>query len=681
MNILTMGLDNLSGIGEKRRKEFSLMGVKSVYDLLYYFPARYQDRSVFSEIDSVYEGKEVCIKATLKSKIKNIRVRKNLLIAQGRIFDDSGEMDVIWYNNRFIEKTLKAGESYVFFGKISLKDKKQVFINPVTEQIKNTETYTGKIIPVYKTSGNINQKTIQKAVNDALSLSKGLLTDVIPKSVREKYEIYDIEKAINNVHFPESEESAIKARKRFVFEELFLFQASLYKIRQNMSEGGIKFIDTDTTSFREKFGYKFTNAQEKVSLQIKKDFASGKAMKRLIQGDVGSGKTAICFEGAYLSAKNGFQTAIMAPTEILARQHYEKAQKQLGEFSIGLLTSSVKKSEKIKILQQVKNGEIDILIGTHALIEADVTFKNLALVIADEQHRFGVRQRQKLIEKGENPHLMVMTATPIPRTLSIIMYGDLNVSVIDELPPGRQKIKTYLVGEAMHERVYSFIKKQAEMGQKTYVVCPMVEENEQENLKSAVNYSKLLAEKLLPLKVGLIHGKMKDTEKNEAMDNFKSGDTTVLVSTTVIEVGVDVPSAGIMVIENAERFGLSQLHQLRGRVGRGGNEAFCIMFTSSKSNETIKKLRVIESSTDGFYISEQDLLLRGPGDYFGTRQSGLPPIKNSNPISEVELLYKSKEAWEMVVNKTLEVTDTEKQLIIAGIENMVSEENNCNIIN
>ena len=681
MNIFNMPLTSLSGIGDKRCEEFKFLGINNVYDLLFHFPVRYQDRSEFVSVDRLCEGMEVCVKATLKNRIKNIRVRKSMLISQGVIFDDGGEIGVVWYNNRFIEKSLRSGNEYIFFGKVTKNQNKLILSNPTVETIKNEKVFAGKILPVYKINAGITQKVMQKAIMDAIDKSKGMLPEVLPKCVRERFELLGIEEAVKNVHFPETEENALRARRRFVFEELFLFQAGLYKMRAGEANNGIIYADLNCDGFYKNLGFEYTNAQKKVSKQIKLDFKSGQAMKRLIQGDVGSGKTAIAFEGVYLTAQNGYQSAMMAPTEILARQHYLKAKKSMPHLNIELLTSSVKKAEKTRILDSLQNGECDVLIGTHALIEPDVVFKNLALVVADEQHRFGVRQRQKLIEKGENVHLMLMTATPIPRTLSIIMYGDLNVSVIDELPPGRQQIKTYLVGESMHERIYNFIKKQAENKSQTYVVCPMVEESDTQNLKSAVEYSSLLAKKLYPLKVGLLHGKMKDAEKTQVMDAFKNAEFDVLVSTTVIEVGVDVPNASLMVIENAERFGLSQLHQLRGRVGRGNKESFCILIANTKNDETIRKLRVIESSTDGFYISEQDLLLRGPGDYFGTRQSGLPPLKNANPTSEVELLYKTKEAYEMIVNNTLVITEQEKALIDFGIKNMYNMDNNCNIIN
>ncbi len=681
MNIFNMPLTCLSGIGEKRKNEFSLLGINCVYDLLFNFPLRYQDRSEFASIDSLCEGMEICVKATLKNRIKNIRVRQSMLISQGSIFDDSGEIGVVWYNNRFMEKSLRSGTEYIFFGKVTKNQNKLVLSNPTVETLKNEKAFTGKILPVYKVTKGITQKVMQKAVMDALDKCKGMVSEVLPLCIREKFELMGIEEAIKNVHFPQTEVNALKARRRFVFEELFLFQAGLYKMRSGEINNGVVYDNLDSEGFYEKLGFKYTNAQKKVSEQIKLDFKSGKAMKRLIQGDVGSGKTAIAFEGIYLSALNGFQSALMAPTEILARQHYLKAKAAMPHLKIELLTSSVKKSEKMRIIEEVKNGECDVLVGTHSLIEPDVVFNNLAFVVADEQHRFGVRQRQRLIEKGENVHLMVMTATPIPRTLSIIMYGDLNVSVIDELPPGRQQIKTYLVGDSMHERIYNFIKKQAENGSQSYVVCPMVEESDTQNLKSAVEYSNVLSQKLHPLKVGLLHGKMKEAEKVSVMDSFKNGEFDVLVSTTVIEVGVDVPNASLMVIENAERFGLSQIHQLRGRVGRGTKESFCVLIANTKSQEAISKLRVIEASTDGFYISEQDLLMRGPGDYFGTRQSGLPPLKNANPVSEVELLYKTKEAWEMIVNGSFMISETENKLIDFGIKNMYSMDNNCNIIN
>ena len=663
MNIMNMPITGLKGIGPKKAEQFYKKGINCVYDLLSYLPSRYEDRGTVSFIENLTVGESVCIKAKITSPVRVMRIRKSLTITRTTVADDSGEIILCWYNQKYIDKALKYDEYYTFFGKISKGRSGLEMVNPVLESMDKEGKYTGKIIPVYHGIMPISQKGFISAQETALEQGGSVLVSFLPEALEKKYNLLNVYDATKNIHFPENEEMLIKARERFAFEKFFHFQTAMRMLRSKEKEKGIIFSDVNTDEFEKNLPFNLTNAQKKVIDAVKKDLISGKASKRLVQGDVGSGKTVVAVIMAYLAVKNGYQATIMAPTEILAKQHFITFSKMLPDLKIECLTSSVTKKNKELICEKLSKGEIDILIGTHALIEDNVVFKNLGYVICDEQHRFGVNQRVKLIEKGDNPHLAVMTATPIPRTLSLVLYGDLNPSVIDELPPGRQKIKTYLLNEGYRAKAYGFVKEQIKNGGQAYVVCPLVEENEELDLKSATEFAKELEKDLENVRVGLLHGKMKDAEKTKVMDDFKNKEFDVLVSTTVVEVGVDVPNATVMVIENAERFGLSQLHQLRGRVGRGERQSYCFMFAKTGNMQTIERLKVIEKSTDGFYISEQDLKMRGPGDFFGSRQSGLPEIKGIFGEPDMEILEKTTEAVNLLVDKKLTITENERKLL------------------
>ncbi len=663
MNIMNMPITELKGIGSKKAEQFYKKGINCVYDLLSYLPSRYEDRGTVSLIENLTVGESVCIKAKITSPVRVMRIRKSLTITRTTVADDSGEIILCWYNQKYIDKALKYDEYYTFFGKISKGKSGLEMVNPVLESMDKEGKYTGKIIPVYHGIMPISQKSFISAQETALEQGGSVLVSFLPEALEKKYNLLNVYDATKNIHFPENEEMLIKARERFAFEKFFHFQTAMRMLRSKEKEKGIIFSDVNTDEFEKNLSFNLTNAQKKVIDAVKMDLISGKASKRLVQGDVGSGKTVVAVIMAYLAVKNGYQATIMAPTEILAKQHFITFSKMLPDLKIECLTSSVTKKNKELICEKLSKGEIDILIGTHALIEDNVVFKNLGYVICDEQHRFGVNQRVKLIEKGDNPHLAVMTATPIPRTLSLVLYGDLNPSVIDELPPGRQKIKTYLLNEGYRAKTYGFVKEQIKNGGQAYVVCPLVEENEELDLKSATEFAKELEKDLENVRVGLLHGKMKDAEKTKVMDDFKNKEFDVLVSTTVVEVGVDVPNATVMVIENAERFGLSQLHQLRGRVGRGERQSYCFMFAKTGNMQTIERLKVIEKSTDGFYISEQDLKMRGPGDFFGSRQSGLPEIKGIFGEPDMEILEKTTEAVNLLVDKKLTITENERKLL------------------
>lgn len=663
MNIMNMPITGLKGIGPKKAEQFYKKGINSVYDLISYLPSRYEDRGAVSYIENLTVGESVCIKARITAPVRVMRVRKSLTITRTTAADDSGEIILCWYNQKYIDKALKYDEIYTFYGKISKGKSGLEMVNPVVESMEKEGKYTGKIIPVYHGIMPISQKSFISAQEEALKQGESVLVSFLPEVLEKKYNLLNVYDATKNIHFPENEEMLIKARERFAFEKFFHFQTAMRMLRSKEKEKGIIFNDVNTDAFEKSLPFNLTDAQKKVVNAVKKDLVSGKASKRLVQGDVGSGKTVVAVIMAYLAVKNGYQATVMAPTEILAKQHFITFSKMLPDLNIECLTSSVTKKNKEIICEKLSRGEINVLIGTHALIEDYVVFKNLGYVICDEQHRFGVNQRVKLIEKGDNPHLAVMTATPIPRTLSLVLYGDLNPSVIDQLPPGRQKIKTYLLNEGYRVKAYGFVKEQIKNGGQAYVVCPLVEENEELDLKSATEFAKELEKDLENVRVGLLHGKMKDAEKTKVMDAFKNKEFDVLVSTTVVEVGVDVPNATVIIIENAERFGLSQLHQLRGRVGRGERQSYCFMFAKTGNMQTIERLKVIEKSSDGFYISEQDLKMRGPGDFFGSRQSGLPEIKGIFGEPDMEILEKTTEAVNLLVDKKLIITENERKLL------------------
>lgn len=660
-NLFSVPVTDIKGVGEKRREQLNKSGIYSVYDLLSFYPSKYDDRRAFSTIDKLYENQTICVTGWLKGSIRTYRKSRGFSISSGNIADETGVLPCVWYNMPYIDKVYKPNNLYVFYGKIQKSARGLQMVNPVVEAIDDGNVM-GKIVPIYPKCSGFSEKTLQKMLLDAINTYKDDVLDSIPESVSESFKLMPHKEMLKNIHFPEDYKTLLKARERVIFEEFFMFQMSIAKLKHSGKKKAEK-LDTSSTDFENRLPFKLTDAQQKVVNEIKGDLRSGFAMNRLLQGDVGSGKTVVAAYSIDVAVKNGFQTALMAPTEILATQHFNSFKKFFPHEEIALLTSSTPKKNKAEIKQKIKDGKIKIAIGTHALIEEDVEFSNLGLVITDEQHRFGVSQRTKLSEKGLSPHVLVMTATPIPRTLGLIMYGDLDISVIDKLPPGRQEIKTYCVNEGYRNRVYGFLKNQIESGGQAYIICPLVEESESINAKNVTDFAEELTRDFPDIKIGLLHGKMKEKEKAEVMDAFAENKISVLVSTTVIEVGVDVPNATLMVIENAERFGLSQLHQLRGRVGRGSKQSYCILFGNTKNPETIQRLKVIESSTDGFFISEKDLELRGPGDFFGTRQHGLPALKTANPMEDTALLYKAKEAVDALLKGTLKATAEEKKLL------------------
>ncbi len=663
----------LNGVGPQRAKILEKKGIKTVEDLLYYFPRDYEDRTKFCEIRDIKDGENACISATVYSPAREAQIRKNFTIYSMTVFDESGQLKVLWYNNRFVKGAFKTGDKVLFYGKVNVRGRHKEIENPVYEK-EEKQHFIGKIVPIYPLSKNLTQKMVATLMEEAIKRA-GELEEYLPSGIRKKYGICEINFAMKNIHFPENFSNYQSARKRFVFEELLLLRLALMKRRVN-NQNALRtpFADTECVGeFIKTLPYQLTKAQTRAISEICADFAKNTAMNRLLEGDVGSGKTVVAAAGMYVAFKNGFQSAIMAPTEILAFQHFECFSQFFDgtDIKIAFLTKSTK--NKQKMYEDIKNGVYDIIIGTNALISDKVIYKNLGFAVTDEQHRFGVSQRAELTEKGENPNSLIMTATPIPRTLSLILYGDLDISVLDELPPGRKPVLTYAVGEDMRKRVYAFLEKNVKSGMQAYVVCPLIEESETQDLKNAKELFEKLSKYFRGIKFGLMHGKMKAEEKDSVMRDFLDKKIDVLVSTTVIEVGVNVPNSNIMIIENAERFGLATLHQLRGRVGRAGEQAYCIMI-AEKSGELVKKrMETMCRSNDGFYISEQDLKLRGPGDFFGTRQHGLPEMKIANLVSDTDILKLADSAAEDIIKKSEQISPYEEKILFEKVGNVIPE--------
>ncbi len=643
-------LQYLKGVGESRAALFKKLGIITVGDVITHYPREYEDRSKLKKLIELQDGDQCSFMGTIASKPVLSRPRKGLSVLRASIRDDTGIINATWFNQPYLKDIFRPGDKYLFYGKITRRRTFEV-LNPVYEKTDEAgPVNTCRIIPIYPSTGKLTQNVIRAVIRNALEYAGDSIDDILPQWVRDVYGLAGASYAVRNIHYPDNDEAFLKARERLVFEELFLLQTALMSLKavSEKSESGIRFgAGDDVKRFMESLPFKLTNAQIRVFSEIERDMESPRVMNRLVQGDVGSGKTIVALLALVKAAKSGYQGAFMAPTEILAGQHYVTINKLLAPLGIrtALLTGSISAKESKRIIEQIGSGETDIVIGTHALLEKKVVFKKLGLVVTDEQHRFGVRQRAVLGSKGDNPDVLVMTATPIPRTLALILYGDLDISIIDELPPGRKKVKTYAVDSSMRDRINNFIRKQVSEGRQVYIVCPLVEESDSVEARSASELSAELAKKTFSdLRVGMIHGKMKSSEKEDVMSRFAAGDIDILVSTTVIEVGVNVGNATLMVVENAERFGLSQLHQLRGRVGRSEHQSYCILFNDSKSEVARERMKVMETTSDGFVISEKDLELRGPGDFFGTRQHGIPDLKIANLYRDTDILKKAQEA-------------------------------------
>lgn len=644
-------LRELKGVGEKTEKLFQKIGITTAEELLRYYPRTYDIYEEPVEIASAEEDKTVSIRATIATSIYINQIR-NLQVLTTTVADVSGRLPVAWFNAPYLRGTLKKGSVFILRGKIIRKKGRPQMEHPEIFTPAAYEEIIHSMQPVYGLTKGLSNKMITKLVHQILD-TRPLHGEYLPEEIRERYQLADANYAIRTIHFPKNMQELLTARKRLVFDEFLLFVLAIQLLKEKTEEAPNTFPMKPvwtTEEIIEGLPYDLTGAQKNVWHEIERDLSGHKLMSRLVQGDVGSGKTVIAFLAMVLSAENGFQSALMVPTEVLANQHYEGFLRLMEEQNIAschpvLLTGSTTARQKREIYQKIADGEVNVIIGTHALIQEKVEYKNLGLVITDEQHRFGVRQREALTTRGNPPHVLVMSATPIPRTLAIILYGDLDISIIDELPAKRLPIKNCVVGTSYRPKAYSFIEKQVQMGRQAYVICPMVEESEGLEAENVTDYARKLQE-VLPgeIKVEILHGKMKPKEKNRIMEAFASGEIQVLVSTTVVEVGVNVPNATVMMVENAERFGLAQLHQLRGRVGRGEHQSYCIFIQGNNEENTSKRLKILNESNDGFYIAGEDLKLRGPGDLFGIRQSGLMEFKIGDIYNDAGILKNASEA-------------------------------------
>jgi ATP-dependent DNA helicase RecG len=635
----------IKGVGPKRAELFYKLGIFTVRDLFYHAPRRYIDRSIFTKIADLHSGQDVTVIGKVSGKSVNY-ARRGFTIFNLMISDESGFLPVKWFNQPYLKDRFEAGQTVVLSGSAKY-DRGMSLLNPEYEIIDAEDAeliHTGRIVPLHPSTAGLSARQIRTVLKAAMEGHLSDLTESLPEAVIQNRGLMPLKNSVQEIHFPQSAQFAQKARERLAFEELFYLQILLLQRRKNFSRLA-RAVPIKPSDWRQTF--KPTEAQERVMREITGDLASAKPMHRLLQGDVGSGKTLVAFAALLQAAGQNLQTALMAPTEILAEQHYAGIKPWLDKLSItsALLTSKTPPAEKKEIYRKLESGEILLAIGTHALIQEQVNFKSLALAIIDEQHRFGVAQRAKIRAKGQDPHLLVMTATPIPRTLAMTAYGDLDISVIDELPPGRQPIVTKVTSEANRSKVYSFLGDQMKAGRQIYVIYPIIEESEKTDLKAAIKMHRHLSDDIfISFKTGLIHGQLAFDERQQVMEAFRSGGIQLLVATTVIEVGIDVPNASVMVIEHAERFGLSQLHQLRGRVGRGSHRSYCILMSGPKSTpEAQARLDIMQNTSDGFKIAEEDLKIRGPGELWGTRQHGLPALKIADLIADAMLVAPAKQ--------------------------------------
>ena len=652
----------LKGVGEARAKSLAKQGIYSIGDLLRNYPRAYEDWNNTTLLRDAQINESICVRAFVAQNPQVVKINGGRILVKTVISDGSDYIPVTFFNNKYVKDQLIEDQEYLFFGKITIdKYNNRTMLSPRFEKSLEKQ----RIRPIYKATSAMPSKTTERLVETALREIKGNVQEIIPEYIVKKYRLMSFEDALRAIHFPESEEQLALAKRRLIFEELLLLQMGLLCEK---TEGGnrssIPIKNDYTEDFYSTLPFDPTNAQKRAISEAVENMKTNKQMNRLLQGDVGSGKTAVAAALMYNAVKNGFQAALMAPTEVLANQHFKTLSNFFGDdINICLLTGSVTAAKKRDIRERLKDGDCDIVVGTHAIIQNDVEFNNLGLVITDEQHRFGVGQRASLSNKGNNPHTLVMSATPIPRTLAMMIYGDLDISVLDELPKGRQPIKTYHVPTSYHERIYNFIRKNIATGQQAYIVCPLVSESDSDLVPATEYYDYLKSTYFADCTLGLLHGQMKPKEKDAVMSRFYSGEIQLLISTVVIEVGVDVPNATVMAIENAERFGLSQLHQLRGRIGRGSKESTCILLSDAQNEEAVDRFETMCRTTDGFEIAKKDLEMRGPGDFFGSRQHGLPDMRIANLMTDTRILYEAQKTAKELVDNEVSVTTEERHLL------------------
>ncbi len=647
-SLFKRSIGTLGGVGPKKQQLFEKLGIRSVGDLLRYYPRAYEDWSEPKKIAEVPDNTAACVKVRVENAHKPFVARTGTILLKAEVTDGDDMMTVTFFNQRYLFDKIKDGGEFLFYGTVKNNGIGYEMLSPTV-----SETAAACIHPVYPQTAGLTTRQIEAAVRQAAALLPEKTNDPLPEEILKEYDLCSLDFAIRKIHFPDKMEDAEISRKRLAFEEMLVLQLGMARLKGSSKKerASLKINKDYSDEFYKLLPFEPTGAQKRAAAQCINDMMNLSCpMNRLIQGDVGSGKTAVAAAVCYSAVKNGMQCAFMAPTEILAVQHFQSLSALLGSSGvrIELLTGSVTPARKRNVYEALENGEIDIIIGTHALISEKVVFKALGLVITDEQHRFGVAQRAALISKGDSPHIMVMSATPIPRTLALMIFGDLELSVLDEMPPGRQKVDTYFIDSSKRTRAYGFLKKHIENGNQCYIVCPLVEQNLSE-LKSAEEYISMLEKTPLgEYRLGLLHGKMKPKDKEEVMEEFAAGRIDILVSTTVIEVGVNVPNATIMMIENAERFGLSQLHQLRGRVGRGKDKAYCILVSDNFSAGTVERLGIMCRTNNGFEIADADLKMRGPGDFFGSRQHGLPELKVAD-MSSMDILEQTQDAAKKIL--------------------------------
>ena len=641
----------VKGVGPKKAALLEKLHIRTLRDALETYPRDYEDRTVLTRIADIDEDGKYAIRAVVGTEPKVNRIRKGLTLVKCTIFDETGSLHVTWFNNPYAAALVRVGQEYLFYGRVQLSGRTPMLVSPQAEKIAAGDEHPGRIVPVYPLTAGLTQRDLARVTEAALNAVPGDWPDPLPAVLRAKYDLPDAADALAAIHRPQTTADVQQARRRMVFEELFLLCCGLQQLKERRrADSGFVFSSAGLSDYLAALPFAPTGAQRRAIDEIAADCTSGRPMNRLVQGDVGSGKTVVAAALCALAAQNGYQAAFMAPTEILAAQHAETLAPLLEKLGITctLLTGSMGAAQKRAALEAIESGQAQVVVGTHALIQQGVSFHRLGAVVADEQHRFGVAQRAALAGKGEAPHVLVMSATPIPRTLALIMYGDLDVSVLDELPPGRQPVETYAVGQNMRRRITAFIDKQIEEGGQVYVVCPLVEEGELE-LKSAEQHAVDLQKALPHRRVAVLHGRMKNADKERVMQAFAAKEYDILVATTVIEVGVDVPNANLMVVEDADRFGLSQLHQLRGRVGRGKRQSYCIFFGADKGQTARERLKILCKTNDGFEVARADLAQRGPGDFFGRRQHGLPALHVADLAADLALMQHAREEAEQIL--------------------------------